>query len=168
MVELTAIQRRCDSLAAGLCPPMPWSLDGFVDHIRELRNRRILLYAQPLPAGVSSFWFRSRSADHIVYARDAQSPHHRDHLVMHEISHMLLGHDGIPVTLLRSPAAVRNLHSGPVETEAEFLATAIAARWRPSGPQPRVDADVGRVMRTYDYSWEVPPYARGGHTVCQR
>ncbi|WP_051366881.1 ImmA/IrrE family metallo-endopeptidase [Hamadaea tsunoensis] len=168
MAERTVLQRRCDSLAASLCPPVPWSLDGFVNHVRDLRDRRILLYAQPLPAGVSSFWFRAGPADHIVYARDAQSPHHRDHLVMHEIAHMLLGHAGIPLGLLNSPEAVRSLHRGTVENEAEVLARAIAARWRPPRPQPHVDADVGRVMRTYDYSWEVPPYAWRGQTICQR
>jgi len=129
--------------------------------VKVLRNREIHLYAQRLPAGVSSFWFRAPDADHIVYASDALSDQHRDHLVLHEVSHMLLGHRGLPMTLLSSPEAMRAVHGGATEKEAELLAGAILERWRiPDGDLLVVEADVDRVMKTYDSTWEATPHVR--------
>ncbi|MFD1829842.1 hypothetical protein ACFSJS_09210 [Streptomyces desertarenae] len=80
------------------------------------------------------------NADYIFYEAST-SPLHRDHIILHEISHMLLGHTtatgtdpGADLTGLFTsidPRTVRNVlgranFSSPQEREAEQLATRIA------------------------------------------
>ncbi|NUR59368.1 MAG: hypothetical protein HOV87_11965 [Catenulispora sp.] len=159
MSDLAVIQRRCEQLAASLGTPDPWSLDAFVEQIAALRQRPIHLYAQPLYGAVSSFWFADAAADHIVYTDQAPRLH-RDHLVLHEIAHILMGHLGVPPAMLSDPAALRAVHGGQPEQEAELLAGAILAQAR-LGEQARdVPADVSRVLDTFDTAWKATPHVR--------
>ncbi|MEU2263864.1 hypothetical protein ABZ557_27145 [Streptomyces sp. NPDC019645] len=98
-------------------------------------------------------WVELDNADCIFYEAST-SPLHRDHIVLHEISHMLLGHSTAAGTdpgadlgkLFTSidPSTVRSVlgranFSSPQEREAEQLATRIAevAKLRPRTPETR-------------------------------
>ncbi|MER5973669.1 hypothetical protein ABT112_28785 [Streptomyces sp. NPDC002055] len=101
-------------------------------------------------------WVELENSDCIFYEAST-SPLHRDHIVLHEISHMLLGHttpngadpgaDGGLFTGI-DPRTIRNVlgranFSSPQEREAEQLATRIAgvAKVKPmaSGRAPELD-----------------------------
>jgi hypothetical protein len=95
-------------------------------------------------------WVELDNADCIFYEAST-SPLHRDHIVLHEISHMLLGHSTAGGTdpgadlgaLFTSidPRTVRNVlgranFSSPQEREAEQLATRIAEVAKLQQPPP--------------------------------
>jgi hypothetical protein len=101
------------------------------------RPLRVVLAAQTFPAP-SGAWLRTATGDVIVIDRDA-SPLHRDHILAHELAHVLLGHDqldGHAATAVLpglDPAVVRGVlarHGSrhAEEREAELLASLIMVR----------------------------------------
>ncbi|MGK5496721.1 hypothetical protein [Streptomyces sp. URMC 125] len=108
------------------------------------RGRRLLVQAVEGVNGTDEelcgLWVELDNADCIFYEAST-SPLHRDHIVLHEISHMLLGHTtaggadpgadlgGLFTSI--DPRTVRNVlgranFSSPQEREAEQLANRIA------------------------------------------
>ncbi|MBA5224538.1 MULTISPECIES: hypothetical protein [Streptomyces] len=104
-------------------------------------------------------WLATDKADHILH-EEATSPLHRDHIVLHEVSHMLLGHSsllngGVVGALFTEvdPTAVtamlgRTSYGTGDERDAEVLAGLIAhraglldnvAKPMPSGVLQRLD-----------------------------
>ncbi|MFI6040549.1 hypothetical protein ACIA8C_02880 [Nocardia sp. NPDC051321] len=84
------------ALAASLEVPRPWRLRTFVDHVATLLGKPITLLPQPdltaegFPCGVVI-----ERPDSFVVAFDAASSgYHTDHIVLHEIAHLLLDHAG--------------------------------------------------------------------------
>lgn len=82
--------------------PGPWDLDAYIAAVAEYRGRPIELAAMDTSmlggAGCgtgSGLWIARHDDDIIVYDRDT-SPWHAQHIVLHEIGHMLLGHDRQP------------------------------------------------------------------------
>jgi hypothetical protein len=93
------MEDRFRGLAAAVPIPLPWSLDAYVAAVAEYRGRLIELAPMDTSAlggsgcGTGSGLWIARSADDIiVYDRDT-SPWHAQHIVLHEIGHMLLEHD---------------------------------------------------------------------------
>jgi hypothetical protein len=96
--------------------------------------------AFPAPSGA---WLRTAGGDVILIDREA-SPLHRDHILAHELAHVLLGHDqpdGDATSLILpdlDPAIVhgvlaRHCYRDAEEREAELLASLImvrGSRWR--------------------------------------
>lgn len=74
--------------------PDPFSIEELLNRVSEKRGRPIHLHpfsgiaGDELPCGA---WMAMEKADHIL-VEESTSPLHRDHIVLHEISHMLLGH----------------------------------------------------------------------------
>jgi len=100
--------------------------------------------SQTGPCGV---WVAGPAADYIFY-EEGTSPLHREHIILHELSHLLCGHDAAPVleveftqvlfphlrpdlvqTVLRRAA-----YSSEQEQEAELLASLILERVASSPP----------------------------------
>jgi hypothetical protein len=148
-MKLSSTRRRCMAVLRDVELPDPFDLGGFCESLAARRGRRLYLHpfhasdARQLPCGV---FMSFRDADHIFF--DARtSPLHRDHIVLHEISHMLLGHGTDPhlheaVGRLTPSIDQRTIetmlartsYSTEHEKEAELLATLIAgtATSRPS------------------------------------
>jgi len=124
--------------------PVPWNLEVFVAQLAQRRGRRI--YLSPLdpamgvhtPCGV---WIATDDADHIFYEAKT-SGLHRDHIVCHELAHMIYQHEDIAQPMpdeyaqcllpLLDPAVIRRTlgrtsYAIPAEQEAELLATRIMA-----------------------------------------
>ncbi|MFG3253276.1 hypothetical protein [Streptomyces sp. NPDC048172] len=110
-------------------------------------------------------WVELDSADYVFYEAST-SPLHRDHIVLHEISHILLGHttsNGVdPVANLGAlftgidPSTVRNVlgranFSTPQEREAEQLATRIAGRSVLKYPPKRRAPELDRIDNALRY-----------------
>ncbi len=130
---------RIDSILNQLEVPEPFSADELVQRVAEMRGRPIHLESIPgiaseMPCG---FWISLDDMD-VIAVEDATSPMHRDHIVLHEISHMLLGHAAGKDLHTRLPLRVdpdlvarmlgRTSYETAIEREAETLAGLIASR----------------------------------------
>ncbi|WP_175541351.1 hypothetical protein [Streptomyces aidingensis] len=86
-----------EELLATIEIPDPFDIQIFCDRIAEQRGRPLHLHSLPGLAGADApcgVWIATETSDH-VFHEAATSPLHRDHIVLHEISHMLLGHTSI-------------------------------------------------------------------------
>ncbi|MFJ8162631.1 hypothetical protein ACIRBY_17145 [Streptomyces sp. NPDC096136] len=125
----------------------PFSLDALCARIADRRGRPIRLHPLPREAaesGVCGLWVGTETVDYVFYEAHT-TPLHREHIVLHELGHILFGHHSLegeengghaPVVLGRTNYTTRQ------EQEAEMLASMIrirtsgAARPRPV-PGPR-------------------------------
>ena len=138
--------------------PDPFTLTEFLDRLAARRGRRIELHPNDyVPGGACGMWLKLADVDLILYARTA--PLHEEHIVLHEVGHMLCEHNGqagLDDDLMRflmpdlDPAMVRSLlnrgsYTDAEEQEAELLATLVLERVADRRPaQPAV---VGRARR---------------------
>ncbi|NUT33860.1 MAG: hypothetical protein HOV79_12390 [Hamadaea sp.] len=167
MRELTRLRAACEARLADVAVPHPFDLDTFCRSIAGHRGRPMHLHTVTVPAGPGqpfALWLGADDADH-VFVDAAATGWHRDHLVCHEIGHMLFDHMLVDRTaesggtadatrLLMpdlDPAMVRRVlarhaYDTRQEREAELTATLILerARRRPAGPFDALDAAFGR------------------------
>lgn len=142
--------------------PTPFDARTFCDHIAEQRGRSItIMMLDTSEAAINcGLWLSTVKADYIVVDATAP-PVLRDHILMHELAHMLWNHKGLlqlDATALGldiiDPAVVERVlgrdsgyttrYASAQEQEAEGLATVIAgfAARRSPVPRPR-NADNG-------------------------
>ncbi|WP_188300249.1 hypothetical protein [Streptomyces sp. CBMA156] len=122
----------------------PFSLDGVCARLAAVRRRPIHLH--PLPpgaaeAGACGLWLATGTDDYIFFEQQTSRPH-QEHIVLHEIGHMLLDHPApaalgavVPIERLGQvdPALARHLlartdYTTRQEQEAEMLASLIRTR----------------------------------------
>jgi hypothetical protein len=158
MGEWGRLRRRCEAALLELPVPDPFDLEGFCAAIAGRRGRPIVL--RPVAGvgqGVTGVWLAvdDPPLDVIVYEART-SPLHRQHIVLHELGHVLAGHSprvGGPGShrLLfpdLDPEAVRRTlereaYSSEEEREAELLASLILHRATRRGPDDP-GSDAGR------------------------
>ncbi|MCX5193369.1 ImmA/IrrE family metallo-endopeptidase [Streptomyces sp. NBC_00249] len=116
----------------------PFSLETLCARMAEQRGRPIRLHPLPKEAaesGVCGLWVGTESVDYVFY-EDRTTPLHREHIVLHELGHILFEHHSLegeenagraPVILGRTNYTTRQ------EQEAEMLASMIRVRIRTSG-----------------------------------
>jgi hypothetical protein len=134
----------CEQRLRELTLPEPFSLERLRQALQFERGRP--LFIRPWPATRPSdaplaIWVASDQADMILYAPDV-TPTHREHIILHEIAHILLDHklsddeDATRVLLPDlDPAVVhrilgRTSFDSRQEQEAELLATMIVQEVR--------------------------------------
>jgi hypothetical protein len=141
---MESLRRRCERRLHGLRIPEPFDLDAFCLEVESRRGRRLL--RRPVP-GLSSgapcgIWVGTAEADHVFYD-PGTSPLHAEHIVLHELAHILSGHtlggDGALARLFPDldPATVTRMlgrvaYTTAQEREAEMMASLI--RGRPARP----------------------------------
>jgi hypothetical protein len=128
----------------GIVIPRPFDLTAFCAAVSAHRGRPLYVEGVQGVNGADDelcgVWVELDTADYI-FIEASTSPLHRDHIVLHEISHILLGHastneDGpgvdlgnlfvtLPSETVRSVLGRANF-SSPQEREAEQLANRIA------------------------------------------
>jgi hypothetical protein len=162
---VSRLRRRCERRLENIRIPNPFDLDVFCAVMAAHRARPLTL--QPMP-GLSAdapcgLWISVPTADYVFYDPDT-SQLHAEHIVLHELSHMLSGHTtGIQAgpdlsggTLHRlapdlNPRTIdtmlgRASYTSAQEQEAEMLASLIRARSAVGPPPERRSGDVlGRV-----------------------
>lgn len=131
-----------DQLISAIKMPVPFDLQAFCDRVAAYRGRPLHLHSAPgvtgsdAPCGV---WIATEAADHIFH-EEATSPLHRVHIVLHEVSHMLLGHSSLseqrdtarlfteidPATV--TDVLARTSYGTEDERDAEVLAGLLARR----------------------------------------
>ncbi|MFL6120061.1 hypothetical protein [Actinophytocola sp.] len=93
-MDFSALTARCAARLADLDIPRPFDVAAFCAGVGRRRGRPLTLLGHDLPAGgPHGFCVSTRNADYIVYER-ATSPLHREHIILHEVSHLLCGHTG--------------------------------------------------------------------------
>lgn len=146
-VDWSALRARCqqrvDELIWHIGVPHPWDINEFVDRLERHRGREIDLCAVPWTVGDSSgAWKKQAGYDIIAYAENT-SGLHQDHIILHEIGHMISEHRGRCVLSEQdaqriapdlAPAAFAHLldrASGAAEEhEAEMIASLFQQRIR--------------------------------------
>lgn len=79
--------------------PDPWDVGEFTRRVAAHRGRPIELAPRTMShyASVATgLWIRRAERDVIVYDNSGTDLH-QDHIVLHELSHMLCGHSGVPL-----------------------------------------------------------------------
>src|SRR5581483_197463 len=92
-MDLQVLRTRCEARLGELQLPIPFDVQQFCHSIGERRSRPILLHSIDSPAGPCGTWLAAPASDHIFYERQT-SPLHQEHIILHEISHLLCGHRG--------------------------------------------------------------------------
>jgi len=152
------------SRTAGI--PAPFDLTEFLARWSAQRGGRpvelLELTVDELPAGTCGLWLELPDRDVVGFPEGA-APTHRDHIVLHEVGHMLAGHRGVlggsgvaallpdlDPEMVRSVLG-RSVYSDAQEREAELIASLIMHRSligpaRPASGDPVVE----RLRRTLD------------------
>jgi hypothetical protein len=147
------LRRRSERRLRGIRIPNPFDLDAFCDEVAARRGRPLI--RRPVP-GLSAeapcgLWIGTASADHVFYD-PGTSPLHAEHIVLHELAHILSGHSGADGAMARlfpdlDPATVSRVlgrvsYTNAQEREAEMMASLIRGRSaRPPGTTPGRVAD---------------------------
>jgi hypothetical protein len=146
-VEWPGLRARChqrvDDLLQHTGVPYPWDINQFLDRLERHRGRDIDLCAITWTAGGScGAWQQHRDHDVIAYAGNTSGVH-QDHIILHEVGHMISQHRGRCVLSEQeaqriapdlAPAAFAHLldrSTGEAEEhEAEMIASLIHQRAR--------------------------------------
>jgi len=151
----------CLSVVNRLDIPVPFHLQAFCDRLQERQERPLSLRPVALPAGSpSGVCVSTQAADYIFYEASTSSLH-QEHIVLHEIGHLLLGHltgmtgsEQVLRLLLPSldPRVVvrmlgRGDCTGVTERQAELMATLIMQRAVRRVPSPAFGEDAETITR---------------------
>ncbi|MFG3282521.1 regulator component [Streptomyces sp. NPDC048111] len=157
------LQRRCVAILREVGVERSLPFDAVCARVEELRGRRLVLRELPEEAalsGVCGLWLGTDAADYIFYeARTA--PLHREHIVLHEIGHVLCDHrrdmaagagevpaapdDDLPPQFVKRLMG-RSSYTTREEQEAEMIASLIQSAGKSSrlaGPMGRLGAFLG-------------------------
>jgi hypothetical protein len=90
---VSRLRRRCERRLENIAIPNPFDLDIFCAAMATYRGRPLTLRPMPglstgLPCGL---WISVESADYVFYDPET-SQLHAEHIILHELSHMLSGH----------------------------------------------------------------------------
>ena len=154
---MESLRRRCERRLRGVRIPQPFDHDAFCLEVETRRGRRLL--RRPVP-GLSShapcgLWIGTPQADHVFYDAGT-SPLHAEHIVLHELAHILSGHrldvslaglfpDLDPAMVTRALGRVG--YTTVQEREAEMMASLIRGR---SARPPRTT--IGRVAHVFGFT----------------
>lgn len=160
------VRRRCEERLRRLTLPEPFDVAELCRTVSAERGRPLHLRGIPGPAARSrpcGMWIATDSADWVFVEQDT-SQVHRQHLILHELAHILCGHAtlGAPEPDLverlfpaLSPRMVRTVlkrtsYHSAAEREAETLASLILARSWPVAsalPLPGMSAAEAEILR---------------------
>src|SRR3954451_1373115 len=139
LTAMEGLRRRCERRLRGIRIPEPFDLDAFCAEVAHRRNRPLHRTAVPgLRSGAPcGLWIGTATADHVFYD-PGTSPLHAEHIVLHELAHILSGHSGADGALARlfpdlDPGTVHRVlgrvsYTTAQEREAEMMASLIRGR----------------------------------------
>ncbi|OKI01382.1 hypothetical protein A6A06_18815 [Streptomyces sp. CB02923] len=145
------VRKKCQALVSSLDLPRPFSVDALVRELSTRRGRPIQIHTVPIGSAISAcgLWIATDASD-IIYVEEKTTKFHQDHIVLHELGHILWDHgisdeetEGALVALLPSisPKLISRLlarthYSTAQEQEAELVASLIHAAAGMFPPSP--------------------------------
>jgi hypothetical protein len=149
-----AIVRTLDRRIGGI--PVPFNLNTLLDQLEADRGRPIELvpFSATTPGALCGLWVGTDRLD-LIYHEEATSLLHQDHIILHEIGHMICHHTGTALSdadqirsLLLTDAVRgrvetvlgRGAYTAVEEREAELVATLILERATRPAPAARAPA----------------------------
>jgi hypothetical protein len=162
-------RRACEALVAALDLPDPFDLAEMCARLGNQRGRPIVLMATPMALGnLCGLWLGTAKADYVFYEQDT-SQLHQQHIVFHELGHILRRH--VPKRVLGADLARalapgveidhvervlgRDTYSDSDEYEAELIATLTLRRISrqhivdtPMAVNPSADSAITRIARS--------------------
>ncbi|WP_069159945.1 hypothetical protein [Nocardia altamirensis] len=134
------LRRRCRRLLNDLNIRPPLDVTTLCERVGEQRGKPIRLVPHPIIVpGPFGAWITTKRADYILYQQETTKAH-QDHIILHELGHLLAGHrseqedESFSAQLFRGgdlpPDAVRRAlrrtsYDSAQEREAETVATII-------------------------------------------
>lgn len=145
-------QQRVNVLLQHVRLPNPWDINEFLDRLERHRGRDIDLCAISWSIGDSTGAWRQYSDHDVIAYAENTSGFHQDHIILHEIGHMISEHrgrcilseeDAQRIAPNLAPAAFAHLldrvAGATEEHEAETIASLIHQR---VSKRPQIAADV--------------------------
>jgi hypothetical protein len=140
-MSLREVRRRCERLLDEVDLPDPFDANVFRDAVAERRGRPIRLVPQEHMVGPCGVLVSMQDVDYVFF-EGSTSPVHRDHIIAHELGHLLCEHlpkERLGDEVLRAlmpdlnPAMVRKAlartsYDGREEREAEMIASLTVGR----------------------------------------
>jgi hypothetical protein len=124
-------RRRADGVVdelIALLPPLPdpWDVGVLCERLAAQRGRPLLLHPIDLPALPFGLWYDDGERDHVLH-RSGVTGYHRDHVVLHEICHLLAKHNSVSTFSFEDLVenAARNRFNTEQEEVAEMFATRV-------------------------------------------
>jgi hypothetical protein len=158
MTATTRRAARAKLRELGITIPSPFRVDALCLHVSDLRGRPIRLLELDLSEAVApcGLWIATATTDYICVDQAASVPL-RQHIILHELSHILCGHQGVlgPDYIkqfnILDPAVVRrilqrNAYDDAEEREAELLASEIGSRIDRSDVEASADVGTRQVL----------------------
>ncbi|WP_222598306.1 ImmA/IrrE family metallo-endopeptidase [Lentzea tibetensis] len=105
--------------------PDPWDVGVLCERLSEQRGRPLLLHPIDLPALPFGLWYDDGDRDHVLH-RSGVTGYHRDHVVLHEICHMLARHNTVRAFTFED--LVENAARNRFDTRQEEVAELFASR----------------------------------------
>ncbi|WP_433656775.1 hypothetical protein ACQPW1_35995 [Nocardia sp. CA-128927] len=94
---MTSMEARFGDSTRTVPLPNPWNLTAYLAAVAAHRGRSISLHTAPkallheIGCGGGGLWVARKHDDLIIYDADA-TDRNADHIILHEVGHMLLGH----------------------------------------------------------------------------
>ena len=141
MMSLRSIRRQCESALEGVPVPNPFDINDFCRVISSRRGRALHLVPKQTRLGPCGVWLSLPEVDYVFYESET-SQLHREHIIMHELGHLLCEHQPTEVIDEEvvaqlfphlNPAVVqrvlgRTTYTAVEEQEAEMLASLVRGR----------------------------------------
>lgn len=149
---MQGLRRRAEAKLQELNVEQPFGLENLCLRLAARRGKPLHLRAIALPARASGAWLATDRADFVFYEKET-SAFHQEHIILHEIGHMLANHrpvsidaDDVAQLLTHLDAALvgriltRTGYSTDDEEEAEVFASTVHHQLRGLSRSPAVTA----------------------------
>ena len=174
-MNLKTLRQRCEHLLREVEVPDPFDVHAFADAISHRRGRPLRLLTKSSPLGPCGMWLALPDAD-LVFYEAATSRLHREHIIVHELAHLLAAHEPsepLDPALLSSllpnlDAAVvrkvlaRTTYSAVEEQEAEMIASLVLQRAGTNATATGGPDDATDVVHRLDVTFGGPGMRRRG------
>ena len=140
-MSLRSIRKQCESALEGVPVPNPFDINDFCRVISARRGRALHLVPKQTRLGPCGVWLSLPDVDYVFYEPET-SQLHREHIILHELGHLLCEHqpteviDEEVITQLfpdLNPIVVRRVlgratYTAVEEQEAEMVASLVRDR----------------------------------------
>jgi hypothetical protein len=146
-VDLKGLRARCEAALGDIEIPVPFDIQTLCDRVSARRGRTLRLLPKDASSGPCGLWLALPEADYVFFEPET-SLLHRDHIILHELGHLLCDHGAsetidddvlrellpsLDLTMVRRVLG-RTTYSSVEEQEAEMFATLVLERARQAPP----------------------------------